>query len=170
MRAESYPQSPGTTRCGERANRAFPHPCFKIFKILSVAITLLNFQRPISHTLFFNIPFIMTRILSVAITLLHFRRLISHTLFSLHSFHHGRDTFCRNNTTAFSATDPSYLIFTNPFSNHDADTFCRNSTAAFSATDFSCLIFTNPFPNQDTDTFCRNRLLKTLYLQKKSRL
>ena len=130
MRAESYPQSPGTTRCGERANRAFPHPCFKIFKILSVAITLLHFQRPISHTLFFNIPFIMTRILFVAITLLHFQRLISHTLFfnipfimtrilfvaitllhfqrlishtlfSLHSFHHGRDTFCRNNTAAF---------------------------------------------------------------------
>ena len=81
MRAESYPQSPGTTRCGERANRAFPHPCFKIFKVLSVAITLLHFRRLIPHTSFFNIPFIMTRILSVAIALLHFRRLISHTFF-----------------------------------------------------------------------------------------
>ena len=112
MRAESYPQSPGTTRCGERANRAFPHPYFKIFKVLSVAITLL-----------------------------HFRRLISHILFSLHSFHHGRDTFCRNNTAAFSATDLSYPIFTKPFSNYDADTFCRNNAAAFPATNFSYLIF-----------------------------
>ena len=50
--------------------------------ILFVVITLLNFQRLIYHTLFFNIPFIMTRILSVAITLLHFQRLISHTPFS----------------------------------------------------------------------------------------